>query len=453
MSTAKTEDRTTAIDADAIDELFASIGEKTTPAAKPSRDSVTPSTARPIRSTSVRAVHPRPRNHQPNAKADWVDWLLRFVAVGCFAFGVYLFLTVFSWSPLRDHPVAQPVRNVVTKPRVVIRNIEDFDVGMRASGRNPLREQVAEGLREPDPETSRKLVMRMTKESGRILRMKLLRSVEWINTIGASEGETIFVDLPEMGAIGDAFIEAILPSPEFEAGPGNLVTGVFEHEADPDTRILRVEFSNGAVIKGVTDNHPFWSVDHNDFVAIGDLKEGDSVKDANGVTEITRTESRAPRPGEMLYNLETFNEHVYQVTEFAILVHNNCWNDFQKATRGIFTSRRQAADAYRHINSGIGRIRRPTVSDSRFQNLVNDLYKGDRMPRVIGTCSTADAARLERIMGGGFRLHGRDHLNNKGPQYVNALRSWLRRNPGASSSDITAAQGMLDDLLNALAGH
>ena len=329
MSMVKKDDRT-----DAIDELFATIGEETTSTQTP----VPRSTTRPIRTTTVRAVQPRPRNYQASAQTDWIDWLLRFVAFGCFAFGAYFFLTAFSWSPLREHPVARPVRNIVTERRVVTRDIEDFDVGMRAAGRNPLRDQV-ETAPEPDPETSRKLVIRMKKESGRNLFMKLLRSVSWIEAVGAEEGVSFFLNLPEMGAVGDAYVEALLPCPPIPEGKGNVVTGVFAHEADPDTQILSVTFANGAYLKGVTDNHPFYSVNRNEFVDIGEMDEGETVKVTDGITQIAKIETRYARPGEMLYNLETHNEHVFQVTTAGILVHNRCELDFVRLKRA-----RQLAD-------------------------------------------------------------------------------------------------------------
>ena len=204
------------------------------------------------------------------------------------------------------------------------RAIEDWDVGMRAAGRNPLREEVGEYAPGPDPETSRKLVLRMTKESGRALRINLLRSVVWIESVGAVEGGKFHLDLPEMGAIGDAHVEAVLPCPPIHPGAGNVVTGTFAHEADPETRILSVAFSDGAYLKGVTDNHPFWSVEANDFVAIGELREGDRVMAGDRDVSIARVDSRFAQPGEMLYNLETHNEHVYQVSVSGILVHNSC---------------------------------------------------------------------------------------------------------------------------------
>jgi hypothetical protein len=142
--------------------------------------------------------------------------------------------------------------------------------------------------------------------------------------VGVKEGGTFFLDFPEMGAVGDAYVEAIVPCPPIQKGPGNVVTGVFAHEADPDTKILSVTFANGAYIKGVTDNHPFYSVDRDDFVEVGQMREGETVKVEGGATRITKIDSRFARPGELLYNLETHNEHVYQVTTAGVLVHNDC---------------------------------------------------------------------------------------------------------------------------------
>jgi|GEM_PF-1466697 len=316
-----------------IDHVFAELGQtkqSVLPApVEPTRPRVgiDPRVAlanRPVeRSASLRPIS------SPRRDAESSDWFLRSLMVGLLLLAGFCLLKAAPGSPLRSRPVdASVTQHTVHKPiierKVLTRDIGDFDVGMRASGKNPLREQVDPNLPEPNPVNCRKLVLRMTKESGRLLLVKLLRELGWIEANEVVEGGTFFLDLPEMGAVGDAYVEAILPSPTFEKEPGNLVTGTFAHEADPDTKILRVEFANGAVIKGVTDNHPFYSVEHHDYLPVGEMHEGDFVKVNDGVTKITRIESRFARPGEMLYNLETFNEHVYQVTSSAILVHNSC---------------------------------------------------------------------------------------------------------------------------------
>lgn len=326
MSTIQVE-RPPALDNQALDDIFAAIAERAASSAK-NEPVVAPTPSRQSKQApSFRAVQPRPRETPQAIPTDSFDVLSRIVMVGCVAGLIYLLLTGFSWSPLRKPRTERAVQSiaVVSQPttRVVVRDIDTFDVGMRAAGKNPLRGQV-ESAPEPDPETSRKLVLQMKKESGHRLTVKLLRSLEWIELVGVVEGGTFFLDLPEMGAVGDAYVEAVLPCPLIEKGPGNVVTGVFAHEADPDTKILSVTFANGAYIKGVTNNHPFYSVDRNDFVEVGLMREGETVKVEGGVSRITKIDSRFARPGEMLYNLETHNEHVFQVTTAGILVHNDC---------------------------------------------------------------------------------------------------------------------------------
>jgi filamentous hemagglutinin len=81
--------------------------------------------------------------------------------------------------------------------------------------------------------------------------------------------------------------------------------------------------------------------------------------------------------------------------------------------------------------------------------LIKDLYKGLGTPAPIGSGSTADAIRHERITG--TPVGGKWHTQ-KGQEYSAALRNWLGKNSGASQTDKTAAQSVLEDLLNALSG-
>jgi len=92
-------------------------------------------------------------------------------------------------------------------------------------------------------------------------------------------------------------------------------------------------------------------------------------------------------------------------------------------------------------------LSKPSVGDSKLQNLVNDLYKGANTKKPIGTGSTADAIRHEALTGN--KVGGKFHTQ-KGQEYSSALRNWLRRNPNASAADRQAAQSMLDDLTDAL---
>ena len=92
----------------------------------------------------------------------------------------------------------------------------------------------------------------------------------------------------------------------------------------------------------------------------------------------------------------------------------------------------------------------PQVSDPKLKNLVNDLYKGAKMPSPIGTGSTADAVRNE--LKTGLPTGGRFHSQNA-QEYITALRRFLKNNPNASNSDRMVAQALLDDLIAALKGN
>jgi RHS repeat-associated protein len=92
-------------------------------------------------------------------------------------------------------------------------------------------------------------------------------------------------------------------------------------------------------------------------------------------------------------------------------------------------------------------VSKPTVTNPKLGNLVNDLYKGARTKNPIGTGSTADAIRHEAATG--QAVGGKFHTQ-KGQEYAKALENWLGKNPGASPADRWAAQSILDDLLKAL---
>lgn len=359
MSITKAE-RPSGLDHQTLDDVFTAIGERAAASNKTEHLVECGASPQTARTPSCRAVQPRPGETPQALSTDRFDAISRTIIVGCVAMGIYLLLTGFSWSPLRKPRTESPVQVAVSQPKakVVTEAIERFDVGMRAAGSNPLRDQV-ETAPEPDPLTSRKLVLQLKKESGYRLTAKLLRSTAWIERNGVVEGGEFFLELPEMGAVGDAFVEAVLPCPPITKGAGNVVTGVFEHEADPSTKILTVGFSNGEVIEGVTDSHPFFSVDRNDFVPVGEMREGEMVKIVDGLLQITDIKSRFAQAGELLYNLETHNEHVYQVSDAGIIVHNSClWDEWRIGEHAIQSG---PGHAWSKLFGG----RQPAVSEIR----------------------------------------------------------------------------------------
>ena len=136
----------------------------------------------------------------------------------------------------------------------------------------------------------------------------------------------IWIELPEMGVLGWAALVAIDEEVTMKDGSGNVVTGTFAHVSD---NVMDLQLEGQAKPIGCTSNHPFWSVDRQDFVEAGQLMEGEQVRLYNGETK--RVIQKLPRPGpEIVYNLEVYAEHVYHVTQDGVLVHNSCEDRVQE---------------------------------------------------------------------------------------------------------------------------
>ena len=72
---------------------------------------------------------------------------------------------------------------------------------------------------------------------------------------------------------------------------------------------------------GTTSNHPFWSVDRQEFVQAGSLEIGERLQTLSGDVKVVQ--QKLPRPGpQPVFNLEVHNEHVYFVGQDGVLVHN-----------------------------------------------------------------------------------------------------------------------------------
>ena len=202
--------------------------------------------------------------------------------------------------------------------QLITKSIEDIQIGDRTLGTNPLREQVDNTI---EPDSSWKLIkLQLTKEDGKLLDVELLRPVEWLDFEEVKVGSTIYLDLPEMGAVGDALVKSIESALVIKQGEGNVVTGRFIHQA-ANCIDLQIEGQDKPI--GCTANHPFWSEDRRDFIPAGQLNQGERVLLYNGDT--ARITQKLPRPGpETVYNLEIWGEHVYCVGEGGVLVHNQC---------------------------------------------------------------------------------------------------------------------------------
>ena len=129
------------------------------------------------------------------------------------------------------------------------------------------------------------------------------------------------------------------------------------------------------------------------------------------------------------------------------VLYNDVYNPDIVANRTI-----ESRELYGFQESGnyVGSFKRPEVADAKLKKIVVNLYKGDLRIDFEGTGSTMDAARWEFKTG--ELLNGKNHGDNKGKQYINALNKWLVKHPDSSASDKHAAQEMLKDLQNSLKG-
>ncbi|MDR3109282.1 MAG: hypothetical protein LBU65_06285 [Planctomycetaceae bacterium] len=208
------------------------------------------------------------------------------------------------------------------KSNVRYAKIQDVQVGERTIGKNPeLSDEDRQSFfPDPEPATWRKLTLEMQKSDGKRLDITLLRPLTWLEESHADIGATIYLDLPEMGAQGQAKVLNIEPCPPIKPGKGNVITGTFHHEA-ANTIGLYVEGLSKPI--GTTDNHPFWSVTRQEFVEAGKLLPNEELQLYNGQT--AKVIQILPRPGpERVHNLEVLNEHVYRITDSGLLVHNVC---------------------------------------------------------------------------------------------------------------------------------
>jgi hypothetical protein len=82
---------------------------------------------------------------------------------------------------------------------------------------------------------------------------------------------------------------------------------------------LRVSGEAEAI--GVTPNHPFWSPERNDWVAVRDLRIGERLQAADGSMPVVESVTLREEP-EPVVNIEVEGDHCYRVGQQGLLVHN-----------------------------------------------------------------------------------------------------------------------------------
>jgi hypothetical protein len=129
------------------------------------------------------------------------------------------------------------------------------------------------------------------------------------------------LNLPELEVSGLALVTSIDDCPPIAGGEGSVVTARFVTREVHVLASVDVLGADGTVetITGTTI-HPVWSVDRQEWVPLAELAQGERLQGLDGLAVVLGVSlSRVSQP---VYNIEVHGEHVYQVGELGLVVHN-----------------------------------------------------------------------------------------------------------------------------------
>ena len=193
-------------------------------------------------------------------------------------------------------------------------------IGSRVPTKNPNRFEV-DPQPEPDEATWAKVSITVERSDGGIVDAEIIRPRSWILESGLCEGRMLPLNLPELEVSGLALVTAIDDCPPIASGEGSVVTARFVTREVHVVASVDVLGADGTVetITGTTI-HPVWSVDRQEWVPLAELSDGETLQGLDGLAVVLSVAlSRVSQP---VYNIEVHGEHVYQVGELGVLVHN-----------------------------------------------------------------------------------------------------------------------------------
>ena len=262
--------------------------------------------------------------------------LTRINLGACFTGDTLVQVTALAGEPSLDPESAAAVATATLQTVA----IASLPLGSRVLAGNPRTEEMDDSFAEPEQATWVTVSVRMTKRDGTVVNAEFLRPREWVARHGIVAGVALPMAIAELEVEGDAVVTGIGPCPAIAEGEGRVVTGRFlTREAG---NLVRVALENGTEIR-VTDVHPVWSLDREEWVPAGELEPGELVDTLAGpvaVLSVERLESALD-----VYNIEVHGEHVFRVTADGVLVHNACAST---SGNNVFASAgRQAHVAYK----------------------------------------------------------------------------------------------------------
>jgi len=242
-----------------------------------------------------------------------------------------------SWldEPSQETPWLAPERYATIATRTELQfPIESVPIGARVPTKNPNRWEV-DPEPEPNQATWAKLSITVERSDGGIVDAEIIRPRSWILASGLCAGRMLPLNLPELEVSGLALVTAIDDCPPIADGEGSVVTARFVTREVHVVASVDVLGADGTfeTITGTTI-HPVWSVDRQEWVPLAELVDGERLQGLDGLAVVLGvTLSRVSQP---VYNIEVHGEHVYQVGELGLVVHNSYYDDIVNEARKLY---------------------------------------------------------------------------------------------------------------------
>ena len=200
-------------------------------------------------------------------------------------------------------------------------------LGSRIVSKNRRTEDCDYGYEEPDASTCSRIVIETYRNNGLRVQIEKLVPNRILSDNKLSAGSLVSLKYEDLDVSQFGVVMHVAPCPEIApnsfTGEGQVVVSRF---TSFDVELLvRLDFDGSQSLTG-TSIHRIWSLDRQDWVAMGDLEIGERLQGTSGPVTITSTHLVAQT--QNVYNIEVQGEHVYEVTELGILVHNT--NDLCK---------------------------------------------------------------------------------------------------------------------------
>jgi len=267
------------------------------------------------------------------------NWLAKFVKGGCFVAGTLVTVCEMPYSEARetalwsetdwlDEPLNFGLReehevsqiSTINAKRLLI-PIEQVPIGARVPTKNPRPWEYDDSLPDPVQCEWSKISITLHRNEGGIVDAELIRPRSWMKQHGIRTNLMLPINIPELEVTGLAFVTSIDECPEIAIGDGSVITGRFLTRQV--NTIIRAEIlgPDGSIetIEG-TPVHPIWSIDRNDWVALGELHEGEILRSSDGSAIIISISML--QTAVAVHNVEVHGEHVYAVGFCGLLVHN-----------------------------------------------------------------------------------------------------------------------------------